>query len=167
MAGQLTPKEALDRAAQDWNDINERLGKEEQLKYYREFNWLSTISMMRTLCDAGAGRRILHRGNYSSSGELKYECRKKIVIFSVFLIPWYVWGWGMLFLLAGLAGVIYGATKGFSFLLGAGMIYFLLTARGLLLLRHWAWFTALCGFSVVLLFSLLGVIKVLFLSGRP
>ncbi len=60
-----------------------------------------------------------------------------------------------IFLLAGLAGVIYGVTKGFSFLLVAGMIYFLLTAQGLLLLRHWAWFTALCGFSVVLLFSLL------------
>ncbi len=78
-------------------------------------------------------------------------------VFSSF--PWYVWGWGMLFLLAGLAGVIYGVTKGFSFLLVAGMIYFLLTAQGLLLLRHWAWFTALCGFSVVLLFSLLGVIQ--------
>ena len=36
MAGQLTPKEALDRVAQDWNDINERFGMEEQLKYYQE-----------------------------------------------------------------------------------------------------------------------------------
>ena len=39
------------------------------------------------------------------------------------------------------------------------MIYLLLTARGLLLLRHWAWLAALCGFSVTLLFSLLGVIQ--------
>ena len=36
MSGQIGAKEALDRAAQDWNDINERLGKEEQLKYYQE-----------------------------------------------------------------------------------------------------------------------------------
>ena len=36
MAGQLTAQEALDRAAQDWNDINDRFGMEEQLKYYQE-----------------------------------------------------------------------------------------------------------------------------------
>ena len=36
MAGQVGAKEALDRAAQDWDEINERLGKEEQLKYYQE-----------------------------------------------------------------------------------------------------------------------------------
>ncbi len=74
-------------------------------------------------------------------------------------VSWYIWGWGILFLLAGLAVIIYGFTKGFSFLLVAGMIYLLLTARGLLLLRHWAWLTAVCGFSVTLLFSLLGVIQ--------
>ncbi len=73
--------------------------------------------------------------------------------------PWYIRGWGVLFLLAGLAAVVYGITKGFSFLLIAGLIYLLLTARGLLLLRHWAWLAALCGFSVIVLFSLLGVIQ--------
>ena len=78
-------------------------------------------------------------------------------VFSSF--PWHIWGWGILFLLAGAASIIYGATKGFSFLLVAGMIYLLLTARGLLLLRHWAWLTALCGFSATMLFSLLGVIQ--------
>jgi hypothetical protein len=36
MAGQLTPQEALDRAAQDWNEVNDRFGMEEQLKYYQE-----------------------------------------------------------------------------------------------------------------------------------
>ncbi|PID57636.1 ABC transporter substrate-binding protein [candidate division KSB3 bacterium] len=36
MAGQLTPQEALDRAAKDWNEVNERLGMEEQLKFYQE-----------------------------------------------------------------------------------------------------------------------------------
>jgi multiple sugar transport system substrate-binding protein len=36
MAGQIGAKEALDRAAQDWNDINDRFGMEEQLKYYQE-----------------------------------------------------------------------------------------------------------------------------------
>ncbi|MCP4362035.1 MAG: extracellular solute-binding protein [Chloroflexi bacterium] len=36
MAGQLSAQEALDRAAQDWNDINDRFGMEEQLKYYQE-----------------------------------------------------------------------------------------------------------------------------------
>lgn len=36
MSGQVTAKEALDRTAKDWNDINDRLGKEEQLKYYQE-----------------------------------------------------------------------------------------------------------------------------------
>jgi len=36
MSGQVSAKEALDRAAQDWNDINERFGMEEQLKYYQE-----------------------------------------------------------------------------------------------------------------------------------
>ncbi len=36
MAGQISAKEALDRTAQDWDAINERFGKEEQLKYYQE-----------------------------------------------------------------------------------------------------------------------------------
>lgn len=36
MSGQVTAKEALDRTAKDWNDINDRLGKAEQLKYYQE-----------------------------------------------------------------------------------------------------------------------------------
>jgi multiple sugar transport system permease protein len=81
-------------------------------------------------------------------------------LFSIFSsVPCYTWGWGILFLLAGIVVIIYGLTKGFSFLLVAGMIYLLLTARGLLLLRHWAWLTALCGFSVTLLFSFLGVIQ--------
>ena len=78
-------------------------------------------------------------------------------VFSSF--PWYIWGWGVLFLLGGIAAVVYGFTQGFSFLLVAGMIYLLLTARGLLLLRHWSWLTAVCGLSVTLLFSLLGVLQ--------
>lgn len=74
-------------------------------------------------------------------------------------VSWYVWGWGMLFLLGGIAAVVYGFSKGFSFLVVVGFVYLLLTARGLLLLRHWAWLTAMCGFSVALLFSLLGVVQ--------
>ena len=74
-------------------------------------------------------------------------------------VSWSVWGWGLLFLLGGVAAVVYGISKGFSFLVVAGLVYLLLTARGLLLLRHWAWLTAMCGFSVTLLFSLLGVIQ--------
>ncbi len=73
--------------------------------------------------------------------------------------PWYTWGWGLLFLIAGIAMIVYGVARGFSFLLAAGMIYALLTARGLLLVCHWAWLTALCGFSTTLLFSLLGVVQ--------
>jgi multiple sugar transport system permease protein len=71
----------------------------------------------------------------------------------------HTWGWGVLFLVAGIGMLIYGITKGFSFLLVAGLVYFFLTGRGLYLLRHWAWLAALCGFSVTLLFSLLGVIQ--------
>lgn len=84
---------------------------------------------------------------------------KKAIAAIVSSTPWYIWGWGVLFLIAGIAAVIYGLVKGFSFLLVAGMIYFLWTARGLLLLRHWAWLTSLCGFSVTLFFSLLGLLQ--------
>lgn len=62
-------------------------------------------------------------------------------------------------MIVGIAAVIYGLVKGFSFLLVAGIVYFLWMARGLLLLKHWAWLTALCGFSVTLLFSLLGLLQ--------
>lgn len=84
---------------------------------------------------------------------------KKAISAIVSSIPWTIWGWGILFLIAGIAVVIYGLVKGFSFLLVAGMVYFLLTARGLLLLKHWAWLAALSGFSVTLLFSILGLIQ--------
>jgi multiple sugar transport system substrate-binding protein len=36
MSGQVNAQEALDRTAQDWNAINDRFGKDEQLKYYQE-----------------------------------------------------------------------------------------------------------------------------------
>jgi len=36
MIGRMTPKEALDRCAKDWNAITDRLGRKEQLKLYRE-----------------------------------------------------------------------------------------------------------------------------------
>ncbi len=36
MIGRMTPKEALDRCAKDWKQTTDRLGKEEQLKFYRE-----------------------------------------------------------------------------------------------------------------------------------
>jgi len=36
MIGRMTAKEALDRCAKDWNEITNRLGKNEQLKMYRE-----------------------------------------------------------------------------------------------------------------------------------
>ena len=72
---------------------------------------------------------------------------------------WNIWGWGILFLLAGIGAFIYGMISGFSFLLVAGIIYLLLTGRGLSLLRHWSWLSALCGFSVTLLFSLFGVLQ--------
>lgn len=84
---------------------------------------------------------------------------KKAVAAIVSSTPWHIWGWGVLFLIAGIAAVIYGLVKGFSFLLVAGIVYFLWTARGLLLLKHWAWLTALCGFSVALFFSLLGLLQ--------
>ncbi|GAK59944.1 putative sugar ABC transporter, permease component [Candidatus Vecturithrix granuli] len=84
---------------------------------------------------------------------------KKAIAAIVSSTPWHIWGWGVLFLIAGIAAIIYGLVKGFSFLLIAGMVYFLWTARGLLLLKHWAWLTALCGFSVTLLFSLLGLLQ--------
>ncbi len=74
-------------------------------------------------------------------------------------MSWSVWGWGILFLVGGIAAVLYGFSQGFSFLLVAGLVYLFLTARGLLLLHHWAWLAAMCGFSVALLFSLLGVLQ--------
>lgn len=36
MSGQLTPKEALDRTARQWNEVTNRLGRQEQLRLYRE-----------------------------------------------------------------------------------------------------------------------------------
>jgi hypothetical protein len=36
VSGQVGAKEALDRAAKDWDGINERFGMKEQLKYYQE-----------------------------------------------------------------------------------------------------------------------------------
>ena len=36
MIGRMTAKEALDRCARDWKQITNRLGKDEQLKFYRE-----------------------------------------------------------------------------------------------------------------------------------
>ena len=33
---QVSPKEALERCAQDWEDITAQLGKEEQLRYFQE-----------------------------------------------------------------------------------------------------------------------------------
>jgi multiple sugar transport system substrate-binding protein len=35
MIGQLTPQKALDRTAQDWREITDRLGKEDQLQVYQ------------------------------------------------------------------------------------------------------------------------------------
>ena len=84
---------------------------------------------------------------------------KKSILSIFSSVPWYIWGWGIVFLIAGIAGIIYGIIKGFFFLLVAGIIYLLLTGTGLCRLRHWAWLAALCGFSVTLLFSLFGVIQ--------
>jgi len=36
MIGQLSPKEALDRTAREWDEITDRLGREDQLKQYQE-----------------------------------------------------------------------------------------------------------------------------------
>ena len=36
MIGRMTPKKALDRCAKDWKQITSRLGKDEQMKFYRE-----------------------------------------------------------------------------------------------------------------------------------
>ncbi len=36
IAGEMTPQEALDECAMTWNEITDRLGREQQLKYYRE-----------------------------------------------------------------------------------------------------------------------------------
>ena len=35
MSGELTPQEALDRTAQTWEGITDRLGRDEQLEYYQ------------------------------------------------------------------------------------------------------------------------------------
>ena len=36
LSGQATPQEALDQAATEWNNITERIGREQQLQLYRE-----------------------------------------------------------------------------------------------------------------------------------
>jgi ABC-type glycerol-3-phosphate transport system substrate-binding protein len=37
MAGEVSPKEAVENAAREWEEIRDRLGKEKQKKYYQEF----------------------------------------------------------------------------------------------------------------------------------
>jgi multiple sugar transport system permease protein len=73
--------------------------------------------------------------------------------------PGDVLGFGLLFLTAGVAGLIYGLTTGMSFLLVAVILYLLIAGRGLCLLRHWSWLITLCGFSVTILFCILGLIQ--------
>ena len=73
--------------------------------------------------------------------------------------PGNVLPFGVVFLTAGIAGLLYGLATSLSFLLVAAIVYLLTTGRGLCLLRHWAWLVALCGFSVTILFSLLGLIQ--------
>ena len=68
-------------------------------------------------------------------------------------------GFGLIFLAAGIAGIGYSLLKGFSFVLNVGLIYLLITGVGLCLLRHWAWLVALCGLSVCIIFSLVGLIQ--------
>jgi len=43
--------------------------------------------------------------------------------------------------------------------LNVGILYLLITGIGLCLLRHWAWLVALCGLSVSIIFSLVGLIQ--------
>jgi len=73
--------------------------------------------------------------------------------------PGDILGFGLFFLTAGIAGLIYGLVSGISFLLVAAIIYLLIAGRGLCLLRHWAWLITLCGLSVTILFSILGLIQ--------
>ena len=36
MIGKITPQEALDRTAKEWDEITDRRGREDQLKQYQE-----------------------------------------------------------------------------------------------------------------------------------
>lgn len=73
--------------------------------------------------------------------------------------PGDILGFGLLFLIAAVAGLVYGLISGITFVLLVAIVYLFLTGRGLCLLRHWAWLITLCGFSVTILFSILGFIQ--------
>ena len=73
--------------------------------------------------------------------------------------PGDILGFGLFFLTAAVAGLVYGLISGITFVLLVAIVYLFLTGRGLCLLRHWAWLITLCGFSVTILFSILGFIQ--------
>ncbi|GAK54486.1 binding-protein-dependent transport systems inner membrane component [Candidatus Moduliflexus flocculans] len=66
---------------------------------------------------------------------------------------------GAALLLAGVSGVIYGVAKSFSFMLGAAILYVVITGFGLCQCKHWAWLTVLCGLAAVIVFTLVGLIQ--------